>query len=135
MMEQFEWNDSFSVGNILMDAHHRIFFEMIKDFSALENKDDHDAIKKRIDFLVEYAAMHLGAEEKLMLAANYPGFDGHKAAHDAFAHKLISIKESFNKDRNSISADDILAIMQDWLISHIVDSDKRYMPYVQKLQV
>jgi len=63
-MELVEWNDSFSVGNILMDMHHRIFFETIKEFSKFADKNNHDAIKRRIEFLIEYAAMHLGAEEK-----------------------------------------------------------------------
>jgi len=133
-MELVEWNDSFSVGNVLMDAHHRIFFQMIQEFSELPDKNHHEAIKKRIEFLIEYAAMHLGAEEKLMLQANYPELAGHKAVHDAFVQELLSIKKSFDKDPNSITADKILKIMQDWLVTHIADSDKRYMPYIQKLQ-
>ena len=133
-MKLVEWNDSFSVGNVLMDAHHRIFFETIKEFSKFADKNNHDAIKNRIEFLIEYAAMHLGAEEKLMRQANYPEFDGHKAVHDAFVQELLSIKDSFDKDPTAITGDSILKIMQDWLVTHIMDSDKRYMPYVQKLQ-
>jgi len=134
-MELVEWNDSFSVGNVLMDAHHRIFFEMIKEFSKYTGKNDQESIKQRMEFLLEYAAMHLGAEEKLMLKAGYPELDGHKAVHDAFVQELLSIKESFDKDPTSITADKILQIMQDWLVTHIMGSDKRYMPYVQRLQV
>lgn len=133
-MELVKWNDTFSVGNALMDAHHRIFFEMIREFSEVPDKNNRDAIKNRIEFLLEYAAMHLGAEEKLMLQANYPEFDSHKAVHDAFAQQAQSIKDSFDKDPTSVAADNILKLMQDWLVNHIIGSDKRYMPYVQKLQ-
>lgn len=133
-MELVEWNDTFSVGNVLMDAHHRIFFGMIKEFSGLADKNNHDAIQKRIEFLLEYAAMHLGAEEKLMREAHYPELDEHKAVHDAFVRELLSIKASFDEDPDSVTAEKILKIMQDWLVNHIVGSDKRYMPYVQKLQ-
>lgn len=133
-MELVEWNDSFSVGNVLMDAHHRIFFETIKEFSEFPNKNDHEAIRKRIEFLIEYAAMHLGAEERLMRQANYPDIDEHKATHEAFVQELLSVKESFDKDRNSVTADTIMKIMQDWLAHHIAGSDKRYMPYVQNMQ-
>ena len=133
-MESVEWNDSFSVGDVLMDAHHRIFFGMIKEFSELADKNNPDAIKRRIEFLLEYAAMHLGAEEKLMLQANYPELEEHKAVHDAFVRQLLSVKKSFDEDPTSVTAENILNIMQDWLVSHIVGSDKRYMPYVQKLQ-
>ena len=133
-MELVEWNDSFSVGNALMDAHHRVFFETIKEFSKHPDKNDRDAIGQRIEFLLEYAAMHLGAEEKLMRRANYPELDEHRATHDAFVRQLLSVKESFDKDPNAVTADNILKIMQDWLVNHITGSDKRYMPYVQKLQ-
>lgn len=133
-MEPVDWNESLSVGNGLMDAHHRVFLEMIKEFRGLANKDDHDAIKERIAFLIEYAAMHLGAEEKLLLQASYPEHDAHKAEHDAFVRELLSVSESFDKDPTSISADSILTIMQNWLVKHIMGTDKRYMPYVQKLQ-
>ena len=133
-MELVEWNDSFSVGNVLMDAHHRIFFETIKEFSKFPNKNDHEAIRKRIEFLIEYAAMHLGAEERLMRQANYPDIDKHKATHEAFVRELLSVKESFDKDPNSVTADTIMKIMQDWLVHHIAGSDKRYMPYVQNMQ-
>lgn len=133
-MKLVEWNDSFSVGNALMDAHHRIFFQMIKEFSDIQGKNNHDAISDRIEFLLEYAAMHLCAEEKLMLRANYPELDDHKAVHDAFVRELLSIKASFDKDPDSVTSDKILQIMQDWLVTHIVGSDQRYMPYVRKLQ-
>ena len=129
------WTDQEAIAyNVLMDAHHRIFFEMIKEFSKHTGKNDQEAIKRRIEFLLEYAAMHLGAEEKLMRQANYPELDEHKAVHDAFVRKLLSTKESFDKDPTSVTAEGILEVMQDWLVNHIVGSDKRYMPYVQKLQ-
>jgi len=133
-MDIVEWDDSFSVGNALMDAHHRIFFEMVKEFSSLTNRDDRNAIKERIEFLFEYAAMHLGAEEKLMRKANYPEIERHKAEHAAFVLGLLSTKKSFDKDPTSIAADNILKIMQDWLVIHIMGSDKRYTPYVRKLE-
>ena len=132
-MELVEWNDSFSVGNALMDAHHQVFFQMIKEFREVPNKGDRDVMKKYVDFLVEYTAMHLGSEEALMHQAGYPELDRHKAVHDAFTRKVLSVAESFDHEQASISADDILKIIEDWLVGHILDEDKRYMPYVEKL--
>lgn len=129
-MEPVEWNDSFSVGNALMDAHHRIFFRIIRRVGEIADKNDQDAIKECISFLTEYTTMHLNAEEKLMLEANYPEFDKHKEIHDAFIQQLLYIEEAFNKDPTSVAAYSILKILQDWLANHIMLSDKRYMPYV-----
>lgn len=60
-MELVEWQESFSGGHILMDTHHRIFFEMVKEFSGQTDKSGFDELKKRIDFLVEYTSMHHSA--------------------------------------------------------------------------
>lgn len=78
MIKQIEWNDSFSVGNELMDAHHQIFFRMTNEFNKLIGKNDLDAIKEYISFLIEYITMHLSAEEELMLQANYPDFNNRR---------------------------------------------------------
>lgn len=135
MVKPIEWNDSFSVGNALMDAHHQIFFRLINKFSRLVGKNDHDVLKECIPFLIEYITMHLSAEEELMLRANYPDFNNHKEIHNAFTQQVLYIEEAFNKDPASVDAYGVLKIMQDWLANHINSSDKRYMPYVQKLQI
>jgi hemerythrin len=133
-MELLEWNDSYSVGHVLMDAHHRVFFEMIKEFQKLKDKNDRDAIRQRIEFMIEYAAMHFGAEESLMLEANFPDLKTHLAIHEVFTQQALSIKESFEKSPASISGDEVLKLMLDWLINHIMGNDKQYLPYVRKLQ-
>jgi hemerythrin-like metal-binding protein len=129
-VELVEWNDSYSVGNVLMDAHHRVFFGMVKEFSESPAMDDPDAMMKRIAFLVEYTAMHLGAEEKLMQQAGYPELEQHKKVHAAFARQILVAKEAFFKDQESVTPDQILEMMQDWFLHHIVGEDKKYMPFV-----
>ena len=62
-MEFVEWSEAYSVGDVLMDAHHRIFFQMVREFSKAPEQGSRDAMKQRIAFLAEYAAMHLAAEE------------------------------------------------------------------------
>ena len=131
-MQLVEWNDSYSVGNALMDAHHRVFFDVVREFSALPDTDDGDAMMKRIVFLAEYAAMHLGAEEKLMRQAGYPDFDQHKAMHDAFTRQVEAAKESFFRDASSVTPEQILEMMQRWFVDHVLGEDKRYTPFLGK---
>ena len=104
-MKFVEWNDSYSVGNVLMDAHHQVFFGMVKEFSESPVMDDPDAMMKRIAFLVEYTAMHLGAEEKLMQQAGYPEFEQHKEIHAfSLAADLIDARV-FSLPRNPRSSE------------------------------
>jgi hemerythrin-like metal-binding protein len=133
-MEFIEWNDSFGVGNMLMDTHHRIFFDMVKEFADMADTSDFDAIKRRIDFLAEYTIMHLCAEEGLMEKAGYPDLESHRTLHEAFALKVLTMRDSYTRNPDSVPADKILSVMQDWFMHHILDSDKHYAPFVEKLQ-
>jgi hemerythrin len=131
-MEFVEWSDAYSVGDVLMDAHHRIFFQMVREFSKAPDKDARDAMKQRIAFLAEYAGMHLAAEETLMREAGYPDIDKHKALHDAFAQKVYATRDAFLNDQGSVSADEILQTMQDWFLNHIKGEDQKYAPYLRR---
>ena len=77
-MEIVEWSDAYSVGNVLMDAHHRVFFQMVKEFSEAPDQDMRATMQQQIAFLAEYVIMHLAAEESLMREAGYPDIDKHK---------------------------------------------------------
>lgn len=133
-MEFVEWNDSYSVGDALMDAHHQVFFRMVKQFGESPQRDSHDAMKKRIAFLAEYTSMHLDAEERLLQLANFPGLERHRALHGAFALKVHAAKEAYIKDPESITAEDILATMQQWFVDHILGEDRQYMPHLPRRQ-
>ena len=131
-MEFVEWSDVYSVGDGLMDAHHRIFFQMVKEFSKAPDKDMRDTMKQQIAFLAEYAGMHLAAEETLMREAGYPDIDRHKDLHDAFAHKVHAARDAFSTDQGSVSADAILQTMQEWFLNHIQDEDQKYAPFLRR---
>ncbi|MBK9019022.1 MAG: hemerythrin family protein [Sulfuritalea sp.] len=130
-MEIVEWSDAYSVGNVLMDAHHRVFFQMVKEFSEAPDQDMRATMQQQIAFLAEYVIMHLAAEESLMREAGYPDIDKHKALHDAFAHKVHAARDAFPTDQGSVSAEVILQTMQDWFLNHIRDEDRKYAPYLR----
>ena len=103
------------------------------EFSESPEMDDPDGVMKRIAFLVEYVAMHLGAEEDLMRQAGYPGLEQHAEVHRAFSQKVLSARDSFFKDQKSVTPDHVLEMMQGWFLNHILGEDKKYSPYVTPL--
>jgi hemerythrin len=133
-MNLIKWDESFSVGDQIMDTHHLVFFDIVKQFSALPG-NDYAAVGQRINFLVEYTMMHLTAEERLMTQAGYPETEAHKAIHCAFSQKVLAIRDSYAVHPGCIPAHDILELMQDWFMNHILQEDMRYKPYIQNLQV
>ena len=131
-MDRFEWSESFSVGDVLMDAHHQIFFRMLNRLNGIVAGNNQDTIREYLSFLNEYVTMHFRAEEELMLHAGCPEFDDHKEIHDAFIQQLLYIEEAFDTDPTSLNDYSILKIMQDWFANHIICSDKRCMTYFKK---
>lgn len=131
-MEFVEWSDSYSVGNALMDAHHQVFFRMIREFSEPIDDDDPDGMMKRVAFLAEYTMMHLDAEEDLMEQAGYPALERHAAVHAAFRQQVESVKDAFFRDQASVAPEHILNMMQGWFVDHILNEDKHYAPHLPR---
>jgi hemerythrin len=131
-MKFVEWNDSYSVDNVLLDAHHQTFFLMVRQFGESTDMDGYEAVKKRVAFLVEYVAMHLNAEERLMRETAYPDLEQHKAIHDAFTRKVLAIRESFLASKEPFAADEVLQTMQDWFLNHILTEDRKYIPFLKQ---
>jgi hemerythrin-like metal-binding protein len=131
-MEFVEWNDSYSVDNALMDAHHQVFFRIVRMFGESIHKDDEDAMKKCIAFLVEYVSMHLNAEEALMRESAFPELDQHKILHETFARKIQLARDVFLNDPSALAAEELLQTIQNWFVNHVFGEDRKYMPYLKQ---
>lgn len=73
MIEFIEWSDDYCIGNNLLDIHHKLFFEMVRDLSKKVDTEGSDIDPKEIvQFLQDYINMHFSAEEQIMSAINFP---------------------------------------------------------------
>lgn len=120
-----EWQESYNVGNTLIDTHHRVFFGMLKELSESHHANDRTKLEECIEFLTDYLIMHLQAEEDLMAQAGYPDMEAHIASHQSFATKILSLKTVYESNPDNFNADDLLQLMQDWFLMHILDIDKK----------
>ncbi len=137
--DPFVFTDRYKTGIELIDDEHRRLFAIIAEANALihdENMHDkYDEIMQILGKLKEYAEFHLRHEEELMEAMQYPDFEIHHMAHTAFIDRFVGL----NLDElNSMDADqqkfltDLLSFLQNWLVEHILKSDKLVGEY-QKL--
>ena len=62
-----------------------------------------------------------------MRAFKYPDFDNHKKIHEAFIKKVAQEKVNLQATRH-LSLD-IVHFLNNWLIDHIMVSDKAYAKY------
>jgi hemerythrin len=133
--ELVAWSDDFLVGNATIDFQHKELVRMTNEFYAGCQMGGVMAkvyFMKTIQGAVHYVRTHFSTEEELMQKAAYPGYDTHKKMHDDFVHKVTQQIQLFEKEDNPDPAGFVKYLM-DWVLQHIADADKKYMPYIAKL--
>jgi len=133
-MERIEWNDSLSVGIDLIDEQHKTWichFYAVLD--AIGAREDQESIISTLDFLCDYTEKHFSTEEKYMTASNYPGFDEHKAKHEALKTTVADLVRDFREDGVSRQlADAVNTLLCNWLIKHIQEVDTAFADFAKK---
>jgi len=131
-MEFITWKDEeYSVGHPLIDAHHRIFFEMVHDLSAASKEATTTiGVGDVLGFLTDYITMHFQAEEQLMAEHHYPELDSHSLQHGEMTNQIGMIERRFHDDESSLTLDELLSVMQHWFLHHILNEDKKYVPWL-----
>lgn len=84
-----------------------------------------------LDELVEYTKSHFGFEEQMMKRHGYPDYEPHVKAHKALITQISDIYENFRNNRSCIGLETFV-FLKDWLVNHIMRTDKKYSPYIQK---
>jgi len=130
-MEFVKWTEKYSTGNALVDAYHHIFFQMVEEFSATLTDENAPPMQERIAFLVDYTFMHFDSEESMMEKAGYPDLEAHCETHQRFKEKVKAIQLEYQTHPETMKAEEVLSLVQDWFAHHILGEDMRYKPWVE----
>ena len=100
---------------------------LIKEFNALheacEKGDSALAIMKTSKTLERYIEDHFGLEETYMQKYGFPDFKRHQREHLTFRQKFKEFRET-GLDREDKVGSDLLLLMMDWILKHILITDK-----------
>jgi hemerythrin len=88
---------------------------------------------KTIQGAVHYVRTHFTTEEELMQKADYPGFAAHKKQHEDFIATVTGQVQVLEKEDNPDPAGFVKYLMN-WVLQHIAESDKKYIPYIARLE-
>ena len=114
------WKEKLSVGVELIDSQHKRLIDLI---NALGDGADQG---QALDDMVDYVDDHFTAEERLMKAASYSGLAEHHAVHATFVRKLVEFTRQHRL--GMLTGSDIRSYLQDWLFTHIMETDQEYVP-------
>lgn len=124
------WSGNYSVRIQAMDEQHRKLVDLINQLhDGISAGKGQAVLCQVLDALADYTRTHFTAEERLMQSGGFPGFAKHKAEHDALISKVKAIQKQAQAGQTEIGSG-LLSFLREWLINHIMGSDKAYSAYL-----
>ncbi|WP_419784807.1 bacteriohemerythrin [Pseudodesulfovibrio sp.] len=126
-MPLMTWDEIMSVGVEELDEQHRQLILLINEaYAALQRHDEHQ-MAEIIAKMQQYAKTHFEIEEGYMQRDGYPEISRHKAQHATFTRTVSDFRANLDTHTNLSK---IFVFLSRWLATHILESDKEYVPYL-----
>lgn len=133
-MAVIKWRDSYNTGIEAVDLEHRKLVDLIEAmYTNVRDKEPKDAVEKVVNEIAGYTQEHFTNEEMLMKKEQYPQLDDHKKEHQNLIEEVAVFKERLLKNFPD-GREDFYRFLREWLINHILESDKKFGVYVIEKQ-
>ena len=131
-MEPITWNDDFKVGVEQLDEQHRQLIQILNRLiSKPQATTGSETISELLNDMMNYSKTHFETEENFLRQCNYPHLDEQIAQHRAFRKKNVDFcTATMQKDKTVPK--EILHYLHDWWMNHILKSDMKYKPFLNK---
>jgi len=124
------WDNKYSVGIALFDQQHQKLVDMVnKLHDAMKAGQGKAVLGDILKGLLTYTQTHFQAEEKAMSQHAYPDFNAHKKQHQDLVAQAVAIQKKFESGQAALTVE-VLQFLNDWLVKHIMGSDKAYGPFL-----
>ncbi len=129
------WSPRFSVGVEHLDKEHQTLVDTLNILhDSMRSGEGKQSLNAILLNLIDYTATHFKSEEELFDKYNFPETAEHKEEHEKFVQQVLSFKEDFDASRVFITLE-VMDFLKNWLLNHILGSDKGYGPFLNKLGV
>jgi hemerythrin len=129
-MALFQWRDEYSMKVASIDAQHCKLVEMLNALhDGMASGTGKEKLAPLLDGLIQYTATHFAHEEDYFAKYAYPEAEKHTEEHQKLVKQVLSFKEKFDAGRANINME-LMIFLKDWLIHHILGSDKAYSKHL-----
>lgn len=128
----FEWQDSYLVGDIFIDAEHKILFELAKRLSNEMSSISSEEFKALLTNIIEYTQVHFHHEEELLRDIKWDGLSHHHAQHQKIVTEICEAINS-NHDVSALKLK-ILRLLQRWIVDHVTQDDQQWRGELTKVR-
>ena len=118
------WSSELAVGVPEIDEHHEVLVTIFNDLhTAHDCGQGHAIIGSILCRLSDYASHHFAREEHYLRVLKCPDYEAHRAEHDRLMHHLSMLVHGYEMGSKRV-ADDTLAFLRTWLLTHILEGDR-----------
>jgi hemerythrin len=132
------WDEALAVGDPTIDSDHRRMIELIAQLElAACSAFDCAAIGRTLRDLADLCREHFAREELLQRDIGFPETESHRTAHEMLLRRLDAVLAHFADGCDEVRAGIIRTLgdsLATWLVSHIVNADMEFKPYVAAAQ-
>jgi diguanylate cyclase (GGDEF)-like protein/PAS domain S-box-containing protein/hemerythrin-like metal-binding protein len=122
-----KFENSHLVGVEEIDEQHRNLVYLVNRLNdALKHDDSPEVIMRMFDDLLVATTHHFDTEGRYMKEQHYPRLDEHESEHAHLVNEVVHFKEQFSQGRELL----VLQLIKDWLLNHIIYSDKKLGAYL-----
>ena len=127
-----DWRESCKIHIRGIDDDHFILLSLVSELqvAVIEHRGK-AVIGQVLSNLISYVKLHFSREERLLQHHGYPDLEQHRAMHDRFARKVLEYQDDFLQGHGEVTSE-ILAFLRNWIVSHIMDVDKKYAAWLQE---
>ena len=126
-MDNYQWNDAYSLGVEVIDAGHKRLLSVCQRVIKMLEGGDYEmhryACIEAVKFFKSHLITHCAEEEEYMRSIDYEHYEWHKELHDRTTHKLIPSveKDLIESDYDEESIRRFVGIGLGWFTAHLGD--------------
>ncbi len=127
-----EWSDQLSVGIRLIDDQHRVLVDLVNELhAAMRSRKSDSVLLSVLERLKEYTVKHFAQEEEYFDRYGYPETQMHKDVHKKLVQQVLDFEAALKSGKAKVTMD-IMRFLKDWLVNHIMGTDKRYSSFLNQ---
>lgn len=129
-----DWSDDLLTGDSEIDGQHKAFFvRALRVIVACDLQRGQAEVVGAFQFMDNYVAVHFRAEEARMRKTQYPYFETHREAHQAFKREVLAMgTEIRHSDDYAAIATGIAHLARGWFVQHIRGADRPFIEFLKE---
>ncbi len=125
------WGSQFETGIEEIDGQHKRLVKLLNDLhDGMIKGKTKAALRETLEGLIDYTKDHFATEESLLEQYRYPGLERQREQHAQLLQDVGEMRREFEDGASNV-ADKLLEFLKNWLVRHILHSDKLYGPFLQ----